>query len=38
VPLKTKRTTQNKVSLRADYDLGIESASRSAGRLRELFA
>lgn len=37
-PLKTKRTTQDKVCLKGDYDLGVESVSRSADRLRELFA
>jgi predicted patatin/cPLA2 family phospholipase len=37
-PLKTRRTTQNKVHLRADYDTGFDLASQHAPRLRELFA
>ena len=37
-PLKTKRTTQDKVCLQADYDLGFVSVSRSADRLRAMFA
>lgn len=38
VPLRTRRTTQDKVRLKADYDLGVELVSRSAARLREMFA
>jgi predicted patatin/cPLA2 family phospholipase len=37
-PLKTRRTTQNKVHLRADYATGFETASLHAPRLREILA
>ena len=38
LPLQTKRMTQDKVRLKADYDLGVELVSRRTDRLREVFA